>query len=220
MHQGDAGRSTLPPRTDWIAPISLVDAGLVLQHAILQLHKIMAWHLLASPPDSPSPYRLVLLRPRDGTAVNDGRLVGFTTYQMVLRAETPLPIGTKRRYFYVFGIDSFGRSHLLFPLGGSVENCFPVEHDGMALAHEVPIGPVTVTPPYGLDTYVLLSSDEPIPNPSILQWSGVRTRGPKGATPLEELLSRTGGSSRSMEAVPTSAHWSIDRITLQSVAPD
>jgi len=221
MHQGDAGRSTLPPRTDWIAPISLVDAGLVLQHAILQLHKIMAWHLLVSPPDSPSPYRLVLLKPRDGTAVNDGRLVGFTTYQMVLRAAgTPLPIGTKRRYFYIFGIDSFGRSHLLFPLGGSVENCFPLEHDGMAPAPEVPIGPVTVKPPYGLDTYVLLSSDEPIPNPSILQWSGVRTRGPKGATALEELLSRTGGSSRSMEAVPTSAHWSIDRITLQSVAPD
>lgn len=221
MHQDDAGRSALPPRTDWIAPTNLADAGLVLQHAILQLHKIMAWHLLESPPDSPSPYRLTLLRPEDRAAVRDGRVIGFTTYLMVLRAAvTPLPAGTKPRYFYVFGIDSFGRSHLLFPRGGSVENFFPLERDGKPPAAEVPIGSVTVKPPYGLDTYVLLSSDEPIPNPSILQWSGVRTRGPKGTTQLEELLSRTGGSSRAMEAAPTSAHWSIDRTTLQSVAPE
>ena len=221
LHRDDADRSTLPPRTDWIAPIVLGDAGLVLQHAILQLHKILAWHLLPSPPDSPSPYRLALLRPQDGAAVGDGRLAGFTKYRLVLRAAAkPLPAGTKPRYFYVFGIDSFGRSVLLFPLGGSVENHFPIERDGETPAVEVPIGSVTVKPPYGLDTYVLLSTDESLPNPSILQWSGVRTRGPKGATSLEELLSRTGGSIRAMEACPTSAHWSIDRITMQSVAPE
>jgi hypothetical protein len=219
VHRDDAGQSPLPPRTDWIAPLDIAEAGLVLQHAILRLHKILAWHLLPSPPDSPSPYRLALLRPQDRVVVRDGRMTGRQTYPLVLRAAaTPLRSKIRPRYFYVFGIDSFGRSVLLFPLGGSVENHFPIDAEKQPPA-EIPIGTVTVNPPYGSDTYVLLSTDESLPNPSVLEWAGVRTRGPKGATPLEELLSRTGGASRSMTPCPTPPNWSIDRVVMTSVAP-
>jgi hypothetical protein len=219
VHRDDTAQSPLPPRTDWIAPLVPADAGLVLQHAILRLHKILAWHLLPSPPSSPSPYRLTLLRPQDRVAVSDGRMTGRQTYPLVLRAAaTPLPAKIRPRYFYVFGIDSFGRSVLLFPLGGSVENHFPIDVEKQPPA-EIPIGTVTVDPPYGTDTYVLLSTDESLPNPSVLEWAGVRTRGPKGATPLEELLSRTGGASRSMTPCPTPPNWSIDRVVMTSVSP-
>ena len=73
-----------------------------------------------------------------------------------------------------------------------------------------------VSPPYGIDTYFLLTSDEPLPNPWILEWDGVRVRGPKGGTPLEELLSVTGGAARSVNRIATPATWSIEKKLFES----
>ena len=211
-----AENSPIPARSDWHAPVPLRDAAIVLRHAILRLHKIAAWQELESPPDFHSPYRLTFAR-SDGSIVNDAIFTGGETYGLRLRAVDPAT-RPEPRFFYVFGVDSFGRSVLLFPLGGSVENRFPIAHDE-ASPHGIPIGSVTATAPYGLDTYVLLSTAEAIPNPSVLEWSGVRMRGPRGETALEEVLSRTGGAGRSATPVLTPAHWSIDRVFIQSVPP-
>jgi hypothetical protein len=215
----DSHRTALPPGTDWQSPVELTDAGLVLRHAILELRKILAWHLLQSPPDSASPYRLTLLRASDNTVPVDQKLIGGEKYRLVLRAAAgSVHPGLKRRYFYVFGIDSFGKSVLLFPRGGS-ENRFPIQPVEDVPPIEIPMASFTATAPYGLDTYILLSSDELLPNPSILEWMGVRTRGPKGTTALEELLSRTGGSSRSMAPLAIPAIWSIEKVLAESVPP-
>ena len=49
---------------------------------------------------------------------------------------------------------------------------------------------------------------------------GVRTRGPMGQTPLEELLSRTGGSMRGMAPPPeVPPIWSVDRLLIDSAPP-
>ena len=213
----DRSRIALPPRTDWQSIEDLSDGALVLRHSILRLRTIMAWQLLPSPAGSPSPYRLALVGP-DGKAIANDEIVGARKYRLVLRAVAkshPRP-----RYYYVFGIDSFGRSVLLFPLNGSVENRFPLESEDARWSEEIPVGSVTVAAPFGLDTYVLLSADESLPNPTILEWSGVRTRGPKGGTPLEELLSLTGGSMRSMVPLPTTSIWSIDRTLIVSRPPE
>ena len=215
----DRSRTPLPPRSEWQSAEKLRDAAIVLRHAIVRLHKILAWHVLPSPPESRSPYRLVLVR-SDGSAVDDGIVRGGQQYALLLRTVVdPLPVRLPPRYYYVFGIDSFGRSVLLFPLFGSVENRFPIDPQGRNPLVEVPVGSVNAKAPYGLDTYFLISTEESIPNPSILQWAGVRTRGPKGSTPLEELLSRTGGASRSMEPVLTSPAWSIDHVVIESMPP-
>jgi hypothetical protein len=216
IEQADGKHSTLLPRTDWQAAEGERDTSLVLRYAALRLYKIFAWHELTSPLDSPAPYRLILLRPMSRSAVDDARFVGRQQYGLVLRAHSSDPV-IKPRYYYVFGIDSYGKSVLLFPLGGSVENRFPIEREGEPSAREIPIGSVKSGPPYGRDTYILISTDEPLPNPSVLQWSGVRTRGPKGQTGLEELLSLTGGSKRSMDPVVTPARWSIDQLLIESV---
>jgi len=80
-----------------------------------------------------------------------------------------------------------GKSHNRYPLADPVPD-------------EIPLGNPSafrITRPYGIDTFVLLSTEEPLPNPSILGWEGVRARSMLAETP-----------------------WSIERVTIESVAPD
>ncbi|HEX7152295.1 MAG TPA: caspase family protein [Thermoanaerobaculia bacterium] len=216
VHQDDARNTALPPRTDWFAAEPLDDASIVLRRAILRLNAILGWLHLSAPADVASPYRLALHDDEKNTEVVDKIVRGGQRYKLRLHAKSP---GTtvERRHYYVFGIDSYGRSVLLFPLRGSVENCFPVERDGAAAAPVIDVGGLRITEPYGLDTYFLISTDESLPNPRVLESSGVRTRGPHGGTALEELLSRTGGSSRASESVGVPPLWSIDRLFIRSV---
>ena len=73
-----------------------------------------------------------------------------------------------------------------------------------------------MAPPFGLDTYILLASEERIPDPYILEFQGVMTRGKGSDTPLAKLLQGIGTASRAPKAdVPL--NWSIDRIYLRSV---
>jgi hypothetical protein len=131
----------------------------------------------------PSPYRLRIRDARTRQIVE--RVVGKRHYELVARA-TNAAI-SEHRYLYAFAIDSAGRSVLLFPRSGSVENRF-------APATEIVLGRFEGAAPYGVDTYVLLTSDAPLPNPWILQWNDVR--GP-----------------------PIHANWSIDSISVESIPP-
>jgi hypothetical protein len=214
----DETKMALPARTDWHAIDSIDDTGIIMRHAILGLYKIFAWHRLESPPGSPSPYRLILQSTQDDS-IAKSTVTGLIRYALVLQAIPPSGARIPRRYYYIFGIDSYGRSVLLLPRRDSVGNRFPIEPADAEPAREIRTAFTTVTPPYGLDTYVLLSSDESLPNPSILEWSGVRTRGPRGETALEELFSLTGGSTRGMDGVDTPPVWSVDRLLIQSVPP-
>jgi hypothetical protein len=123
------------------------------------------------------------------------------------------------RYVYAFLIDSHGRGVLLFPApaSGSVENRVPPK----PAPPEIPLenSAFDVTEPYGIDTYFLLTSDEPLPDPRILEWDGVRAPDHAGRTPLEELALRTSSSIRSADRAPTPASWSIERKVIESVPP-
>jgi hypothetical protein len=234
--KGDLRRSGLPERTAWQplgsrleGPELFHDAALVLEDAVLRLRKIHAWHLLESPPHALSAYRLAIRRTRDGKALEDPAVVaGKEEYGLVLRTRsTPPPARVEPRFFYVFAVDSYGKSVLLFPPSGSVENRFPLAEAGGQTASsspaEIPLGPAALfaaATPYGVDTFFLLSSDEPLPNPWILEWDGVRSRGPRGESPLAELLALTGGASRSLDPIHTSPNWSIERLLVQSVPPN
>jgi hypothetical protein len=133
----------------------------------------------------------------------------------VLRG-TNLPPRLSARYVYVFVIDSHGKSILLFPrsASGSVENHFPVD-DTITPPPEIAITTFEVAPPYGVDTYFLLTTDEPLPNPSILEWDGVRVNPVHPSTPLEQFLIEIGYGTRS---IVTPTNWSVERVTWESVS--
>jgi len=209
--RGDRRASGLPLRTAWITDAG--DAALVLRDAVLRLHKIAAWNRLESPPQSQWPYRLALRRATDGQLVDDGgRVAANETYTLELHAAAPARI--ERRHVYVFAIDSYGQSALLFPVSGSVENHLPLAHDAV-----IPLqAQLEVAPPYGVDTYVLLATDEPLSNPWILEWEGVRGPAVAPKTALEHLIALTGSASRGVRVV-TPATWSIERIVIESVRP-
>ena len=211
--RADQRRTGLPVRTAWVA-----DAA-TLHEAVLRLRRIHAWQRLESPPASPYPYTLALRRVRDGQLAQDV-VTGAETYDLLLRAGGKLAARVAPRYVYIFVIDSDGNSILLFPAGGtgSVENRFPpAPPPAQILLGEA--GRLEVMPPYGIDTYFLLTTDEPLPNPWILQWDGVR--GGEAYVPrtaLEELLLATGSGSRSARRA-TPSNWSLQRYFLEAVAP-
>jgi Caspase domain len=223
----DRARSVLPLRTEW----SGTARAFALRDCVVRLRVVQAWQDLRSPAASASHYRLALRRAIDGTLVDDGRLLGDTRYNLFLRErEQSAAERIFAHYVYVFVIASDGSSVLLFPPPetGTVENLLPITATPGQPLHdappEIPLAgtrPFTVTKPYGMDTYFLLSTDEPLPSLAGLEWSGVR--GPRAAAkknPLEELLAQTLASTRAPnEPMRTPPNWTIDKVTFESVPP-
>jgi len=219
----DRARSVLPVRSAWMT------AGDAMRDCVVRLRTVQAWQDLRSP--ASSHYRLALRRVSDGALVQNGRLAGDDRYQVVLRERDAArgdPVYA--RYLYAFVIDSGGRSILLFPRPemGAVENLLPVTPTpGKPLPDtpvEIPLTgtrPFAVAEPYGLDTYFLLSADEPLPSLTDLEWSSVRApRAPMTKGPLEELIARTLAGTRSPnETIRTPPNWSIDKIVFESIPP-
>lgn len=158
-------RGGMPARTAWTPQIDK------LAEAARQLRRIHGWLHLQSPPATAFPYRLAVQRNRD-RAIVTGPLIKGERYSIVLRAASR-PAEVPPRFVYVFTVDGHGRSILLYPRTGSVENRVPPP----SRPASIPLGEASafdVAPPLGTDTYFLLSTDEPLPNPWILEWDGVR----------------------------------------------
>ena len=191
-HVRDSDRSagSLPARTAWTSD------PMQLRRDLVTLRRIHAWLTLPSPPDTPAPYRLALREERTKRLVDEPRLVGRRRYSIVLRKSQSSPVPRIPRYYYVFMVDSHGNSRILFPRTGSVENRFPIGDPATTDILLGDPGAFRITRPFGVDTYFLLSTEEPLPNPAILEWDGVR-------------------ALRTLNTTP----WSIERITLESVAP-
>jgi hypothetical protein len=215
----DRRNTGLPTRSAWVPEDgrdhTLRDSVARLRDAVLRLRRIHAWHLLESPPRARYAYRLAVKRQRDGSVIRDGAVTGGEIYNLFLRpAAASLPQRVPPRYVYVFTIDSHGKSVLLFPLSGSVENRFPLTPPAPA---EIPLAAFQVEPPYGIDTYFLLTTDEALPNQWILEWDGVRAA-TEQPTPLEQLLLLTGSAERGPSIV-TPSTWSVEKLVMEAVAP-
>ncbi|MCU1350534.1 MAG: peptidase caspase catalytic subunit p20 [Acidobacteria bacterium] len=222
MTPSERGLVALPLRSRW-SSADAADTPLVLHDAILRLRRIFGWQHLESPRDDALPYDLAIRRADDGSLVKAPVLVGESRYGLVLRARSGRPVAAVQpRYVYVFAIDSLGNSILLFPPSGSVENRVPIADDEGHLAQlpsEIPLGErasFSVTPPYGIDTYFLLTTDEALPDPWSLEWSGVRAVSGRGTSPLQQLLA-LGGTMRSPLRTPS--NWSIEKLVFESVSP-
>jgi hypothetical protein len=205
-------REPLPVRSVWITDTGS-DTAFALRDRALRLHRILAWNTLESPPQSQWPYHLAI-RGIDGAAHQT--VTGGVTYSLELRAKPGLAHAS-RRYVYVFAIDSYGQSMLLHPLSGSVENHFPLD-DKTPPPSPIDLGArIIIDPPYGIDTYILLATDDALTDASILQWDGVRGAPPATKTALEQLLALTSSARRSVR-IATPVNWSIERLAVESRA--
>lgn len=214
VNGSDRLRSALPLRTNWHDARKGSEVAAVLTEDLRRLQLIHLWQTLPSPPEAPFNYRLGIRRTRDRALVTDERLIAEEQYGFVLRAEPGPGQPTAPRFIYVFMVDNYGKSVLFFPRGplGSIENRFPLRGTSPA---EIPLGsPASLIPeaPFGTDTFFLLSTEEALTNPWILEWDGVRTLKERSGTLLEQFILLTMSGDRGVRLTPLS-RWSMERVS-------
>ena len=229
IEQKQGKESSLPISTRWWTVqsenIGFQRAAEKLSDNIMQLVKVRAWLQLESPDNNENfPFELALKNSETGSTTQTGPVLDGDKYGLVLRAKSSdLKSRTdiERRYVYVFSIDRFGKGSLLFPnrIMRNTENFFPAEQNP-AIKKEIILGRkalFAIGEPYGIDTFILLSTTEPISNPSVLDFDGIRQKKPTGhLTPLEELLYDLSTVSRNSERQAMPLNWSIQRLYVLS----
>jgi len=229
--EDDQGDTNLPVRTDWVSATD-TDATDNLHKKALTLNRIYGWVTLDIPGGGAGsgtfPYRLALRRP--GTATN--LIVGSDVtredekYKVWLIANPDEVAAIAKtghipqRWVYVMAIDRDGNTDVVIPGGQSnVGNRVPGDETPSAEI-QMTSDPYdfSIASPFGLDTYILLTSDEEL-DPRIFPAKGVRTRSASRGTgnPLADLLQNIGVNSRSRGTktlVP--ANWSVQRVTFRS----
>jgi hypothetical protein len=238
-----AGYFPLPIRSDWVKlppdQEGIRAAGAELTRMALLLARIRAWLTLQAPPSQQTfPYHLAFRRVADGKPgefKDAGDFQEGEQYKLYLRAD-PSALAARDallpRWVYVFVIDHFGDGTRVFPPSGrgNEGNRLPYAQVGdrpdfqplIPLAGESPDADFEIGPPFGVDTYFLLTSDNPIDNPEVLHFEGVRTEaGSRGASnPLTSLLAGASSMTRGVSLRPVPALWSIETVTFRSVPKD
>jgi hypothetical protein len=196
------------------------DGATKLNRYAALLAKVHGWIELADSPTGASAehyYSLAMVHASDQSALPAGQSAAQDDeLMMALKAASPV---TERRWVYVLDIDCHGSGSLLYPLDYA-ENQFPSDAD-RGLEFALPGAPVLrIGPPYGVDTLVMLSTAQPLPDPYALEFEGVATRGDASeGSPLAKLLANTSRGTRGVPgAIPTD--WGIELTTLHSVPKD
>ena len=219
-----AARAALPARTDWVAAAEPPLVREALLDAARRLARPAGWLLMPEPPDEGRfPYHLAFREEASGGLRRSGDYRAGESFGLVLErdpsyANTPI----QQRYVYVFYIDCAGRGTLLFPppVRGSVENRFPLTK--REIPREIALGEgylrrLTIAPPLGVDTCVMVSSVEPLADPATLEFDGARSRGGAPVDPLRALVGRMGGATRGDAAAGAASTWGLDRVTLHTL---
>lgn len=214
---GCSTKSPYPVRTDWTAlGNSADDLSKKLNDFALRLGKVHGWLTLQDSANGTSMYyNLALVRAGDSTVQTaDKPIQQGDRMQMELVSEDKI---VDPRWVYVLDIDCHGAGTLLYPINFS-ENQFPnagASERKFVLPHSVTL---RVGAPFGFETLILLSTEQPLPDPYVLNFEGVGTRSARGvSSPLEKLLSdRSAGNSRGFEGeVPTD--WGMSVTHMRSV---
>ena len=239
----------LPVRTYWFPTNSTpTDSWTAVAHQLedsaMRVGRIKAWLTLESPADNGQfPYRLALKRTATGnlikgdelkleTAGETGRkqmrrvlpvLKGDEFFSVVIQAEDEaLKRGVEPRYIYVFTLDSDGVSQLIWPgRGQGNSQRLPALADNASYPKTISLAEgISSGEPYGVDTYLMLTSLTAIPDATVLEFRGVRSgsRGGVDSSPLQKLLESVGNPKRAA-VMKAPADWSIQRVAVLSVAP-
>jgi hypothetical protein len=219
---GCSATSPYPVRTDWTAlndPARIDSVGTKLNEYALRLGKVHGWLNLSDSATGEAAagyYKLTMVSAADESALPaDQPAKQGDRMKMALQSADPV---TDPRWVYVLDIDCHGKGTLLYPINYS-ENQFPnagVTDKKFVLPHSLTL---RIGPPYGVDTLILLSTAQPLSDPTALNFDGVATRGARGTdSPLQKLLSSASSGSRGFaEPVPT--NWGIGLTSLRSIPP-
>ena len=176
---GCSPASPMPLRTEWVkvesdtTTASALSAGLTT--SALLLARLNGWlHLESTVTGAQSfPYTLGLKRIADGQfAADGGKTYPDERYSFTLNGSADT-IDAEPRWVYVLGIDCQGKGKLLWPRGPGGR--FPTANGRLA-SIPLPGATVKITPPYGTDTYILLTTTTPLPEPEVLSFDAA-TRG-------------------------------------------
>jgi len=215
--------SPYPSRTDWIDAHSR-SADEDLSDFAVRLARVHAWLNLPQPPaggEIAFPYRLTLKK-RDSAKelyVDSGTVAENEEYDLVLRSDGPVPVSTARQWVYVLGIDCSGAGKLLYPSATTAEG--NLKPDRGKFDQEISLTgsgtPVRIMPPFGIDTYILLTTSDQLADPSVLNFQSATTRGSRGSpSPLEDLLGSASAGMRGMDR-PIPSDWSLQTLEIHSV---
>jgi len=223
-----SSNSSYPPRTNWVPYSTGADtAGATLTGYAYKLARVRAWLDLPAPPggaDDDFPYRLALRKLSANSAPHDtqeGPVANGERYGLILKAVGDVPANLKPHWVYVAAIDCSGSGKLLYPLSAQ-GNLLPQRKEGeTAWPKEIELTgaaeTIKITPPFGIDTYIMLTTLDQLADTSAFNFSGVLTRGVSLGNPLARLLGDAGNNTRGLEPeVP--ANWSVSYTSVLSVA--
>ena len=214
---------SLPKRTDFeklnAANDNVTATAEKLAEQAFKIAKVRDWLMLQGPAgQNKFPYKLAFEYYTSGEKVKNNQVKIADTLSIYFEEDATngsWRTNYKKRYIYVFSIDSKGGMNLLFPdiNSGNIENKFPVTDAFNNADKRTHIADILITPPVGADNYFMLSSEEAIGNLSIFNQEAVITRGPESENPLEALLF-TGTKTRSEIITPIT--WGINKIVLRT----
>jgi hypothetical protein len=220
---GCSATSQYPVRSDWVTMAGASDfdqGGTMLNKYASLLAKVHGWLELAdSPADaSTATYYALTMVSASGESLlaADQPARQGDLLKMALQSEDRV---IEKRWVYILDIDCHGKGSLLYPLDYA-ENQFP---NAAGSGHRFVLPgarTLRIGPPYGVDTLIMLSTAQPLPDPYALNFEGVASRGTRGAdSPLQQLLGNTSGGTRGFSGeIPT--NWGIGLITMRSVPRD
>jgi hypothetical protein len=218
---GCSTTSPYPVRSDWVAladGATTATAAQTLNTYATRLAKVHGWLQLsnnaAAGAQESSFFKLAFL-PVTGTNPIDIDHPVHENDRMRLALQSD-GVVKEPRWVYILDIDCHGKGSLIYPLNSS-ENQYPGEGD---VDRQVLLRarPIVVTEPFGVDTMVLLTTAQPLPDPSVLNFEGVARGAARGAkTPLEQLLSSASSGSRGGAEVEVPTTWGIETTTLRSI---
>ena len=212
---GCSPNSAFPLRTTWVKADG-ADAAATLTESAQRLAKLNGWLTLESTATDSDPfdYSLGLQRVKDKNLATEGAATREDErYSMVLNGS--VDYSGPARWVYVLGIDCQGAGQLMWPREGPGGK-FPTENGRLAT---IPLQGMTfrITPPFGTDTYILLTTPTQLGDPTVLDFEGAVKNGTRGvgASALEQLLGSTSSGTRAA-SVSTPTNWSIQVVQMHS----
>ena len=218
-----SAESPYPIRTYWFGAEPSERTSVKLAERAGRLARVYGWLNLPAPTSGAAaafPYRLEM---RELGAKNAGRTAKSATqghdYGLFLVATGAIPESFRSQWVYVEGISCDGRGVLLYPVSG--QNNFQPKLLGHDWPTEVDLTgraeTLTVDKPFGLDTYVLLTTSSQLSDLSVFDFEGAMSRGMPAPDPLARLLgSASSGGTRGIGS-KAPADWSVQYLHILSV---
>jgi hypothetical protein len=215
--------SPYPPRTDWFSGESTEQASAKLADYAGRLARVYGWLNLPAPTSGSEavfPYRLELRAAgTKGPNAAAGQATEGQDYGLELVATGEIPESFLPKWVYVLGISCDGSGNLLYPVSG--QNNFQPKLQGHNWPKEIDLTgtaeAITIEKPFGLDSYVLLTTSNQLSDLSVFSFEGALSRGAP-LDPLARLFWRASSGGTRGIGTKAPADWSVQYLHVLSVS--